>query len=113
MVHNDTTYKDGTPDAVVNTLERFRQDRSRRIRVYYGDAATGLAWGDTEAGYIGRSMGPEKVPLMIVNRRSMGGGAILTHCIVKIEHANKANGGVIWKHPAYHEDAEHPIYITR
>ncbi len=115
---NGTTFHDDTPMAVIDALENHRRARYPiRIRLYYGDQSTGLAWGDTETGYIGRPMGagekPQRVPLVLPTRASSGGGAILTHCVVKIECANKRHGGVIWKHPAYHEDAEHPIYITR
>lgn len=51
-------------------------------------------------GFIGRSMGPIKVPLLIANRRSRGGGAVLDHCIVRIRQS--AGGRVLYQHPAYH-----------
>lgn len=95
-----TYYDERTPDAVVQVLERARTaSRKYRLRLWYGDPATGKLWGDVETGYIGRSMGPIKVPLLIANNRSSGGPALLDHCIVKIAHANKSNGGVLYKHP--------------
>ena len=39
----------------------------------------------TSKDYIGNSLGPLKVPLLIHNRRSSGGPAILDHCVVKIK----------------------------
>ena len=45
-------------------------------------------------------MGPVKVPLLIANSRSIGGGAILDFCIVRIRTA--AGGRVLYQHPAYH-----------
>ena len=41
-----------------------------------------------------------KVPLLVANRRSLGGGAILTHCIVRIRES--AGGRVLYQHPSYH-----------
>jgi len=41
-----------------------------------------------------------KVPLLIANRRSLGGTAILDHCIVRIR--SSAGGRVLYQHPDYH-----------
>lgn len=103
MIVNGTTYKDDTPKEVVEILEKWRvngRDISR-IRVHYGDVQTGRPWGDTETGYIGRSMGPVKIPLMIHNKRSLGGPGLLEHCIIMIEYANKKHGGVLYRNPKY------------
>jgi hypothetical protein len=51
-------------------------------------------------GYVGNSMGPLRVPLLIHNRRSLGGGAVLDHCIVRIIETR--TGRVIYSHPSYH-----------
>lgn len=40
-------------------------------------------------GYVGRSTGPIKVPLLIHNRRSLGGPAILDHCIIGVRETGK------------------------
>jgi hypothetical protein len=81
---NGIYYHADTADAVVEALERARANCSR-IRIYYGDLITGRDWleeHDVE-GYLGNSLGPLKVPLLICNRRSLGGAALLDHCIVK------------------------------
>lgn len=45
-------------------------------------------------------MGPVKVPLILPLSRSICGGAILDHCIVRIRHSS--GGKVLWQHPNYH-----------
>jgi len=58
-----------------------------RIRIHLGDAETGRIWLEKHdvIGYIGRSTGSQKIPLLIHNRRSIGGSAILDHCILGIQ----------------------------
>lgn len=98
-----TTYHDETDAAMIILLERIRKEKTR-CRFHWGDTKTGRDWGECYdvAGTIDRSTGSIKVPLLINNSRSYGGGAMLEHCIVKITHANKKNGGTIYQHPQYH-----------
>lgn len=101
QVVNGTSFHIETPAAVVQVLERARQNRTR-IHVSFGDASTGRDWLEEWdiTGYLGRSMGPVKVPLLVANRRSLGGGAILDNCIVRIRES--AGGRILYQHPAYH-----------
>jgi hypothetical protein len=101
QIANGTSYHVETPAAVIEVLERARQNRTR-IHVSYGDTGTGNDWLEEfdVSGYVGRSMGPVKVPLLVANRRSMGGGAILDHCIVRIRES--AGGRILYQHPSYH-----------
>jgi len=113
-----TSYSDHPHPEVYTHLENARL-RGTRLKITYGDVKTGRSWEDpseTEQlkrrpgwiraygalGKIGRSMGPTKIPLEIPTARSMGGGGLLVSNIVKIEHANKKHGGLIWQHPKYH-----------
>lgn len=101
---NGTYYDSNTPVELIKVLENIR-NRGTRIKIAYGDQMTGRDWEETHdiAGYIGRSTGQVKIPLLMYNQRSMGGGGILTASIVKIEYANKKQGGVMWQHPNYHK----------
>ena len=97
-----THYHADTPKSLRDILEAIRL-RGQRIRLYYGDTKTGKDWGDIYdvTGKISRSMGPCKIPILIHNSRSMGGGAILDHCIVRIRFANRKNGGDLYRHPKF------------
>jgi len=85
MLDNGTCYHEKTPDNIVGILERARIS-GNRIRVFYGDTITGRCWMDEfdTIGRVGRSTGDIKIPLLIKNRRSLAGGALLDDCIVKI-----------------------------
>ena len=100
-VVNGTSYDTRTSDDVVRVLEQARLNRTR-LHISLGDPADGRDWLEENDinGYVGRSMGPVKVPLLIANRRSLGGGAILDHCIVRIRKS--AGGQVLYQHPSYH-----------
>ena len=82
---NGTSYSENTSDKVIKVLEKCIKERIR-IVVDYGDVKTGISWNECHdiCGYIGRSSGKIKIPLLIYNSRSFGGGALLDNCIVKI-----------------------------
>ena len=100
-VINGTTFHVETPIEVCNILNDAISSRlSKRIRIFFGDKETGKDWNEfyDNIGYVGRSTGLIKIPLMIHNTRSTGGGAILDHCIVKITVDKKT----VYQHPKYH-----------
>lgn len=98
---NGTSYNSKTTDKMCQLLEKLRQDHTR-VRFHWGDVKTGEDWGDIYdvSGTIGRSTGIYKIPLLIQTARSLGGGAILDHCIVKITYTTKPKK-VIYQHPLY------------
>lgn len=103
-IENGTSYDERTPDAVIRVLENARQNRTR-LHISLGETDgpnAGLDWLEEfeTHGYVGRSMGPVKVALLVANRRSLGGGAILSHCILRIR--TSAGGRVLYQHPKYH-----------
>ena len=99
-VENGTYYHPETPSTVIRALENARV-AGYRVELVYGDVASGRAWDPSatpDTGTIGRSMGPMKSALLIRTRRSMGGDAILTHCIVAIRYTT-GKRGYLYKHP--------------
>ena len=121
QIVNGTSYDQRTPDAVIRVLENARQSRTR-LHISLGETDNergklGRDWLEEHniTGTVSRSMGPVKVPLLIANRRSLGGGAILDHCIIRIRASN--GGRVLWQHPKYHHGVleirrkEHPVEL--
>jgi len=85
---NGTNYHIDTNDKVIKVLERCRENRTR-IVIDYGNVETKESWNEVFdiSGYVGRSTGSIKIPLLVHNSRSYGGGSILTHCILSIKES--------------------------
>lgn len=99
-VVSGTFYDHRTPYDVIEILEAARKTGSR-VRLFFGDTETGRDWLEEYdvTGTVSRSMGPHKIPILISNRRSTGGGAILDHCILRI----LVNGVEKYRNPNYQE----------
>jgi hypothetical protein len=84
-VVNGTSYHIRTKKEIIDVLEQCRKNRTR-IVVDYGDTVTGKSWNEENdtIGYVSRSNGNTKIPILVFNNRSTGGGALMDHCIVKI-----------------------------
>ena len=104
-----TSYDVRTPDSLVELLEKCRVAR-KRVRLTYGSTDTGVSWaeGIPFRGYIGRSTGDSKIPLLVANSRSTGGEAILDYCIIQV--VESAGGKVLWTHPNFRT---HPVTRAR
>ena len=90
-----------TSDELARIIDGLINDhREIRVRIFLGDRATGREWGEEHdvAGYMGRSTGTRKIPLMINNRRSLGGPGLLDHCILKLQ---TTAGRVLWQAENY------------
>ena len=98
---NGTCYKDDTPDEVVHLLEMART-MGFTVRIFYGDKETGTDWMEENDvhGRVSRSMGPVKVPILLANSRSAGGGALLDDRIVRIKVKTNCRTRE-WRHLRY------------
>lgn len=103
MLINETWYHDDTAITVVDILEACRKSKTR-IKFRYGYTTgpdAGQDWGDSAnmCGYVSRSCGQYKVPIVLYNKRTDGGPSILDHCIIKIQTSR--GGKVLYQHPSY------------
>lgn len=94
------TFDNNTCSKVKTVLTECYNNQCR-LRIWYGDTKTGLSWMDEYdiVGTIGRSSGQAKIPLLIKNSRSSGGGGILCHCIIRIDVISSRR--TIYKHPLF------------
>lgn len=101
QVINGTSYHAETSLPVINELEIARLNH-RRIRLYLGDVKSGRSWNEDHDVYgrVSRSTGPSKVPILIHNTRSRGGGHILDQCIVRI--IDLKTHRLLYSHPSFH-----------
>ena len=93
---SETAYRKGTPKQVIDILENARK-YGERLKFNFGNVETGKSWNEEHdiIGRIGRSGGTVKVPLLIHNSRSHGGGEISVDRILKITSTNF--GKVVYK----------------
>jgi len=101
QVVDGTAYPVGAEKAVIAILEDVRK-RKTRITLSYGDTKTGRDWLEENdvTGTMGRSTGIYKIPILLYNERSIGGGGILVGSIVRIRTA--LGKMVLYQHPKYH-----------
>lgn len=100
--HDGMYYKTTTPEAVIRALNNSHVTHSR-LHLSYGDTDTGRDWEETYdvEGYVGKTTGAVPIPILVYNKRSLGGAAILTDHIIKIKIAGQ-KGVTIYQHPQYH-----------
>jgi hypothetical protein len=96
-------YHAETSQQVIAILENARVTR-KRLRVYFGDIATGKCWNDENEifGHIGLSKGTDAYyPLLVYSEICYGGGTILDHCIIKIKESK--GGRILYKAPNFQQ----------
>ncbi len=97
-----TYYHVGTPDSLVHILEKARTNKTR-VKVYLGDAVTGKDWMEEsdKMGFIGRSSGPIKIPIIMKYEGAPGGTDLMPENIVKLSTAYI--GTVLYQTKNYHQ----------
>lgn len=82
---DNTCYQSETPVELIDILQHLREVHER-IKITYGDRDTGIAWPEEYdiIGFVSRSTGKLPIPILVYSDRSMGGGSILTGCILKV-----------------------------
>lgn len=96
-------------EALLNTLLNSYNFKFR-IRIWYGDLETGRSWNEEydTMGIIGRTTGKIKIPILVNNSRSWGGGAVLMGSIIRIDDIEDKI--TLWKVPNFHvEDMK--VYV--
>ena len=101
--YNGMFFDESTPNEVCRILQAANA-YNWRVRVFYGDPSTGENWNEEydTIGNVGKSTGEIKVPLLIKNKRSFWGGAILDSRILKI--VDIRTNEVLYQHANYKPD---------
>lgn len=88
------TFDKQTPKATANKLIDLHINQTRVV-LDYGDIKTNKSWNEEfdVTGTIGLTKGWYDLhyPILIHNKRSMGGGLILCHCIIGIKTSKGKN----------------------
>lgn len=74
-VVDGTSYLDDAPESLVRVLEEARKSHTR-ICLSYGD--------EIRSGYVARTCGDFKVPILLHNSRSLGGDCIIETLITEV-----------------------------
>lgn len=76
VIVDGTFYQRGTYPEVIAAMEAARYNRTK-LTLFFDD-------GDVLSGYVNRSVGPVKVPLLLRTKRSLGGEVISTSRLVRV-----------------------------
>jgi len=96
----NTWFTPGTdPEVKCVTLEAYNS--KQKIRIHFGDTETGESWLDENdvAGYVGRTTGPMRSPILLATLKHSGGCCILTDCILRIQALPSLED--LYQHPKY------------
>lgn len=84
--HKGIYFYEGTPIKLCDKLIELR-DSKERVVFDYGDTETKTSWGEVYniSGRIGKTTGIKPMLILIHNARSIGGGTIMTDCVLSIK----------------------------
>ena len=88
-------------EKLISVILQYRGS-DERLRIWYGDRVTGKSWNEEYdiMGTIGRTGGDFKIPILLNNSRSYGGGAILIGSLVRIDEISSHR--TLWKHEKFY-----------
>lgn len=95
-IYGKMHFMENTPFEVKAILNQYLHT-DKRLRIFLGDEKEYWLEEYDVIGYIGRSSGEIKIPLLIRNSKSNGGGSISTNCIKQIT----LNKKIIYKDPSF------------
>lgn len=100
--YNNLSFVKNTDPRIMKVLSDLVH-KNDRIRIWYGDPETGKSWVEENdiIGCVGKSTGITPITLLIKNKRSLGGGGILTAHIVKLVNISK--NIILYVHPLFNE----------
>ena len=92
---------DNVNERLMDVLSNARK-YGYRVRIWYGDRQTGRSWNEEYdvTGRVGRTSGEIGIPILVHNKRSWGGGAILVGSIIRIDDIEDHK--TIWKVDNFH-----------
>jgi len=90
--HKGIYFYEGTPIALADKLINIREQQER-IVVDYGDTTTKQSWGEVHdiTGYVAKTTGIKPMLILVHNKRSHGGGILLTDCILNVKTSKGKN----------------------
>lgn len=92
ILMKNVTYKESTPKALVDILERYRA--RHRLGQYFHARLTFVYSSHKEHGYIGNITGEVRTPILVHNRRSLGGYILDTENVLEVREAR--GGRLLW-----------------
>lgn len=97
-----TYYHVGTPDSLVHILEKARTSQTK-LKIYLGDTATGRDWMEEsdKTGFISRSNGPIKIPILMKYLGAPGGTDLMPENILKLSVVSL--GTILYQNKLYHQ----------
>lgn len=102
-----TSWSDRTPDDLIEVL-RVARNKKSKLHFSYGftdeeGKPAGRNWLEEFdcTGYIGRSNGEVKIPLVLKSKSSGEGCGLLSSSIVRV--IRTSDNTVLWQHPSYHQ----------
>ena len=93
---------DNVDDKLISIILQYRGSDNERLRFFYGDRKTGRSWNEEfdVSGYVGRSCGNLKIPILLNKKNSCYGGALSLGSIIRVDEISSHR--TLWKVSNFH-----------